>query len=248
VLAGPLFVIVVAVQILTREGFDLSRHPISLLSVGDLGWIQMANFVIAGISWPSVSPPPFGVASAPGGGRPGDPVCSASTASASSPAACSLLIPRWASPRARRMASRPRSVGTGLCTHSRHLELIGPLPEGVGAADGPENATTVLLFVDGAQALRDSLSEHRDGLASAVNVWVAYPKGNRADINRDTVWPILGEYRMNPVSQVAIDEVWSAMRFRAPRDGEALIGPFSLLADLGRAPLWALRASGAAAN
>lgn len=49
VLAGPLFVIVVAVQILTREGFDLSRHPISLLSVGDLGWIQMANFVIAGI-------------------------------------------------------------------------------------------------------------------------------------------------------------------------------------------------------
>jgi hypothetical protein len=27
---------------------------------------------------------------------------------------------------------------------------------------------------------------------------------------------------MNPVSQVAIDEVWSAMRFRTLRDGEAL--------------------------
>src|SRR5688500_10281666 len=49
VLAGPLFVIVVAVQMLTREGFDLSRHPISLLSVGDLGWVQMANFVVGGI-------------------------------------------------------------------------------------------------------------------------------------------------------------------------------------------------------
>jgi hypothetical membrane protein len=48
-LAGPLFVTVVALQMLIRDGFDLSRHPISLLSVGDLGWIQMANFVIGGI-------------------------------------------------------------------------------------------------------------------------------------------------------------------------------------------------------
>jgi hypothetical protein len=102
------------------------------------------------------------------------------------------------------------------------LELIGPLPDRVGVADSPENATTVLLFVGGAQALRDVLSTHRDALANAVNVWVAYPKGNRADINRDSVWPILGEYRMNPVSQVAIDDVWSAMRFRALREGEAL--------------------------
>ncbi len=47
--AGPLFLIVVALQMLTREGFDLSRHPISLLSVGDFGWVQMANFVVAGV-------------------------------------------------------------------------------------------------------------------------------------------------------------------------------------------------------
>lgn len=48
-IAGPLFVAVVIGQILTREGFDLSRHPISLLSVGDFGWIQIANFVVAGL-------------------------------------------------------------------------------------------------------------------------------------------------------------------------------------------------------
>lgn len=46
--AGPLFVGVTALEVLTREGFDLRRHGISLLSLGDRGWIQVANFVVAG--------------------------------------------------------------------------------------------------------------------------------------------------------------------------------------------------------
>lgn len=49
VVAGPLFVVVAAVQILTRAEFDLSRHPLSLLSLGPLGWIQITNFVLTGL-------------------------------------------------------------------------------------------------------------------------------------------------------------------------------------------------------
>ena len=48
VVAGPLFLTVLMIQVFTREGFDLSRHPLSLLSLGDLGWIQIANFVVTG--------------------------------------------------------------------------------------------------------------------------------------------------------------------------------------------------------
>lgn len=47
--AGPIFVVVAVAQMLTREGFDLARHPMSLLSVGDLGWVQIANFVLGGV-------------------------------------------------------------------------------------------------------------------------------------------------------------------------------------------------------
>ncbi|MEU7608839.1 DUF998 domain-containing protein [Micromonospora sp. NPDC049204] len=47
--AGPLFVVVAAAQVLTRDGFDLSRQPLSLLALGDLGWIQIANFVLTGL-------------------------------------------------------------------------------------------------------------------------------------------------------------------------------------------------------
>lgn len=49
VVAGPLFVVVGLAQVLTREGFDLTRHPLSLLALGDLGWIQIANFIVAGV-------------------------------------------------------------------------------------------------------------------------------------------------------------------------------------------------------
>jgi hypothetical protein len=48
-IAGPLFVAIATAQILAREGFDLRRHPISLLSVGEHGWIQVANFILAGV-------------------------------------------------------------------------------------------------------------------------------------------------------------------------------------------------------
>lgn len=46
--AGPLFLAVGVIQGLTREGFDFTRNAISQLSLGDLGWIQVTNFVIAG--------------------------------------------------------------------------------------------------------------------------------------------------------------------------------------------------------
>jgi Protein of unknown function (DUF998) len=46
--AGPLFVLVVLIQDYTRPGFDPRQHLLSLLSLGDWGWVQIANFVIAG--------------------------------------------------------------------------------------------------------------------------------------------------------------------------------------------------------
>ncbi|MBB2942524.1 hypothetical protein FB565_002237 [Actinoplanes lutulentus] len=48
VAAGPLWAAVSLGQVATRDGFDLSRHPLSLLSTGSLGWIQIANFILAG--------------------------------------------------------------------------------------------------------------------------------------------------------------------------------------------------------
>jgi hypothetical protein len=49
-------------------------------------------------------------------------------------------------------------------------------------------------------------------------VWFAYPKGSskkyKCEFNRDTGWESLGKAGFEAVKQIAIDEDWSAIRFR----------------------------------
>jgi Protein of unknown function (DUF998) len=47
--AGPLFVGTITAQGLTRTGFDFKVHALSQLSLGGLGWIQTANFIVCGL-------------------------------------------------------------------------------------------------------------------------------------------------------------------------------------------------------
>lgn len=47
--AATLFPLAVAVQAPLREGFDLAVHPLSMLSLGDAGWIQVTNFIVTGL-------------------------------------------------------------------------------------------------------------------------------------------------------------------------------------------------------
>lgn len=49
--------------------------------------------------------------------------------------------------------------------------------------------------------------------------WACYPKGARKlkyDLNRNTVWSALSLAGLRPVSQIAIDEKWSALRGHDP--------------------------------
>jgi hypothetical membrane protein len=48
-IAGPLYVIVGLMQMAIRPGFDITRHSLSLLANGDLGWIQILNFLVTGL-------------------------------------------------------------------------------------------------------------------------------------------------------------------------------------------------------
>ncbi|MFD5702515.1 DUF998 domain-containing protein [Streptomyces lasiicapitis] len=46
--ATPLWTVVAVTQALTRDAFDLTRHPFSMLANGSLGWIQITNFLLVG--------------------------------------------------------------------------------------------------------------------------------------------------------------------------------------------------------
>jgi hypothetical protein len=64
-------------------------------------------------------------------------------------------------------------------------------------------------------AVAPSLARAAEG--DAV-IWFAYPKGSskryKASINRDRGWDVMGKAGFEPVRMVAIDEDWSAVRFR----------------------------------
>lgn len=97
---------------------------------------------------------------------------------------------------------------------------------GVASADlqsDPSRADATVLFVttsaDLSTAEADAVvaAAQRDAMA-----WVAYPKAGQlgTDLNRDALAAMLSKRSVRAVRQVAIDEVWSALRFR-PRTGPA---------------------------
>ncbi|MGX1785111.1 DUF998 domain-containing protein [Bosea sp. NPDC055332] len=45
---APFFYLVVALQLALRPSYDIRTQPLSFLAVGELGWIQVANFVLSG--------------------------------------------------------------------------------------------------------------------------------------------------------------------------------------------------------
>ncbi|MGA2091645.1 MAG: DUF998 domain-containing protein [Endomicrobiales bacterium] len=48
IIEGPFYIAVAIIQGFNRQGFNFTRHSISMLSLGDLGWIQIINFVVCG--------------------------------------------------------------------------------------------------------------------------------------------------------------------------------------------------------
>lgn len=70
-------------------------------------------------------------------------------------------------------------------------------------------------------------------------VWMCYPKGSskryKCEFNRDTGWAAMGQYGLEPVRQVAIDEDWSALRFRKVDFIKNFTRQFGALSEEGKA-------------
>jgi hypothetical protein len=77
-------------------------------------------------------------------------------------------------------------------------------------------------FAIGFAITRAELDQISNAFASTMLgdaiVWVAYPKKTskryQCEFDRDSGWDVLGKAGFEPVRQVAIDDDWSALRFR----------------------------------
>ena len=101
-----------------------------------------------------------------------------------------------------------RGVGT---PHSVSSELT----ELEHVSDDQQEAALLFFITD-----RAALEVHREQIVEAASrdhlTWVAYPKEGHlgTDLNRDSLAALLSESGVQPVRQIAINEVWSALRFR----------------------------------
>ena len=78
----------------------------------------------------------------------------------------------------------------------------------------------VLIFVKTCAEIRQYSTLTETHLDEDAILWFAYPKKSskkyQADISRDEGWQPLGQLGFEGVRQIAIDEDWSALRFRRP--------------------------------
>ncbi len=85
------------------------------------------------------------------------------------------------------------------------LPIDAPVPNWI-LAFAPDQRTLAIL------ANGPVLTYQRGG-----HLWLAYPKKTGAiktDLTRDLGWEVINDLDLLPVTQIAIDATWSALRFR----------------------------------
>jgi hypothetical protein len=99
-----------------------------------------------------------------------------------------------------------------------YLDKLVPLPDGVEIAESEAGSFDfVQLFVHDLAQLQALLPLAVQSAKQDALFWIAYPKGSAktgTDLNRDRLWAAVSEHHLTGVTLVALDEVWSAMRFR----------------------------------
>ena len=96
-------------------------------------------------------------------------------------------------------------VGTG-----PELEIEAPTAE-------PEVAATVVAFARDSGELKAQLAVLQEVAARGGVAWVAYPKAKQlgTDLTRDVIRDLVPAAGLDPVRQIALDDVWSALRLKA---------------------------------
>ena len=85
-----------------------------------------------------------------------------------------------------------------------------------GLATGSANAEAVIVFVKTLAEVASRAGPAVDAAKEDRVAWLAYPKAGKldTDLNRDILWWHMLGKGIQGVRQIALDEVWSAMRFR----------------------------------
>lgn len=94
--------------------------------------------------------------------------------------------------------------------------LLDPLPDGVSVVDGVDRDTSgvVVMFAGSRAELDTLLTDVLPVLSAPKAIWIGYPKGNRADINRDSIWKRVEEFGWTLNGNISLSDTWSSVRLK----------------------------------
>jgi hypothetical protein len=119
--------------------------------------------------------------------------------------------------------------------------ILASLPQDVAVIRTADHVSCVafaLIFVTRQSEIDTLVPQIAPHLAGDALLWMCYPKGTsknyKCDFNRDTGWQLLGNYGLEPVRMVAIDDDWSALRFRKAEYIKKMTRSFGALSEAGK--------------
>jgi hypothetical protein len=99
-----------------------------------------------------------------------------------------------------------------------YLSAVGHLPVDASLIEmDTKPADVIQVFVKTLEEVTRNVGSWKQNLKSEGILWITYPKGTsgvKTDLNRDILWQHLKPYHLEGVAMVAVDETWSAMRFK----------------------------------
>ncbi len=102
--------------------------------------------------------------------------------------------------------------------YSEQIGTLLPVDDELLTAPTPAgNFDVVLQFVHNKAEVQKDTPIAIEMVKAGGRLWLSYPKQSSkvpTDINRDILWKIFPNSEWRPVTQISIDEVWSALRFR----------------------------------
>jgi predicted SnoaL-like aldol condensation-catalyzing enzyme len=103
-----------------------------------------------------------------------------------------------------------------------YVDSLTPLPDRVEVSQNLGSTHEfVQFFATKKSEITKSAKKLLHSAAPGALVWITYPKktsGVDSDLSREEVWTAMEGTGWRPVAQIAIDEVWSALRFRPIQD------------------------------
>lgn len=100
-----------------------------------------------------------------------------------------------------------------------YRELLGALPDGVNELSELEGEFDLIqIFLTSVEEMEAWLHKLREQLNADGKLWVTYPKGTSkkytSEVNRDSLYAYASTVGLRGVAMIAVDEDWSAMRFK----------------------------------